>query len=200
MLSSANTTSVSADEAIERFLASMAVAAQTSFPEWRQRLTEGLAECYPDDADALQPLLDGKPLDDFYFAGVVGMEAARIRSYFAPDAASALLASLAMQVDDAAGRRDRVVSDLVFFTVGRIDLETGIERMRMPYDLVVLMLLEKIGIGANASTRPLLFDFVFKHNLGEPLARGVPAWWKNFAETFAIEGAEPAPLPEIRSA
>jgi len=93
-----------------------------------------------------------------------------------------------------------VVSDFVFFAVGRIDLETGVERMRMPYDLVVLMLLEKIGIGTSASTRPLLFDFVFKHDLGEPLARGIPNWWKHFASAFAIKGCEDSPLPDAKIA
>jgi len=193
-------TPVPASDAIDRFLGSMAVAAQESFPEWKSRLQEGLEECFPSDGEALRRILEQQPLSDYFFAGVVGMEASRIRAHFGPAAASVLLARLADDVDAAAGRDDRVVSDFVFFAVGRIDLETGIERMRMPYDLVVLMLLEKIGIGSSASTRPLLFDFVFKHNLGEPLARGVPNWWKNFAGEFAINGCEEAPLPEAKSA
>jgi hypothetical protein len=179
-------TAVTAEEAIAQFLGDMLAVARKTYPVWFERLHQGYADCFADRPERAKECLDALPLEDLYFAGVVALEAAKIRKVMAPDQASELLAELATQVDAFAGRPDRMVSDLVFFIIGRIDLETGVEQMRMPYDLVVKLLLQKIGVEANEATRELMGDVVFRHNLGEPLARGVPAWWKAFAASFVV--------------
>ena len=172
---------------IRQFLADMADASNKSYPVWLERLKEGLGE----DAGnvGVADILTFRPIEDFYFAGVVGMEAARINHYLSPDLTAQLLTALADQVDAAAGRNDRIVSDLVFMLIGRIEAETGVERMRMPYDLTVRVLLEKIGLADAEATRPLLRDLYFLHTLGEPLARGVPAWWKRHAPRLQPDAA-----------
>ena len=201
LLTAQSSNFVSPREAIARFLADMQACSNTTFEAWGPRLADGVAECLGGNHEAAKHLLDPIPIQDLYFAGLVGMESARIRRYFSPDVASALLAELAAQVDQFSGRPDRLTSDFAFFVIGRIDLETGVERMRMPYDLVVSMLLDRIGIAARESTLPLMSDIVFRHNLGEPIARGMPAWWKSFSERFSIisDDAGP-PTPIVRTA
>lgn len=186
MLTASSPTSVPVTDAIAGFLFDMKTAAQETFPLWRERLAAGLDDAFAGDADAVSQFLGAKPIEDLYFAGIVGMEAARIRRYFPPDAASPLLSELAAQIDSAAERTDRAVSDFAYFVLGRIDLETGVERMRMPYDLVISMLLDRLGFSDDIKTKALMLDIVFRHNLGEPLARGVPAWWKAFAARFTV--------------
>ncbi|MDX2224775.1 MAG: hypothetical protein SFV21_18625 [Rhodospirillaceae bacterium] len=189
-------TAVTSEETIAQFLSDMLTVTRKTYPVWSERLYQGYAECFGDRPERAKETLDALPLEDLYFAGVVAMEAAKIRTFMAPDQASELLAELATQVDAFAGRPDRLVSDLVFFIVGRIDLETGVEQMRMPYDLVVKLLLQKIGVEASETTRELMNDVVFRHNLGEPLARGVPAWWKAFAASFIVgAGTDDAATP-----
>jgi hypothetical protein len=148
-------------------------------------LADGIADHAPEGSVLHQYLLEHPPLDDYYFAAVVGLEAAKIRRHLPPDRASEVLTEVAEQVDRAAGRPDRVVSDFAFFVMGRIDLEAGVERMKMPYDEAVKALLQKIGLEADEITRPLMDDLAFRHQLGEPLALGIPAWWKKFAQARA---------------
>lgn len=201
MLSPDRKLSMTPADAVAAFLVDMRSAADITFPVWYERLKAGVVDSFAPDADGARTFLDLRPIDDLYFAGIVGMEAARIRRHLPPDAANALLAELAAEVDRRGRRPDRMVSDFVFFVMGRIDLETGVEQMRMPHDLVVSMLLEKIGIGTDQRTCPLVTDLVFRHNLGEPLARGVPQWWKVFVERFSVnvDGEEP-PRAIARSA
>jgi len=168
-------------DVIARFLTDMRAAAERTYPAWRNILVEGISDIAPEGSALYEQLLTHQPLEDFYFAGVVALEAAKIRRYLGADSASALLAELGAQVDRAAGRPDRAVSDLVFIAIGRIEVEAGPELMTMPYDKAVHVLLQRIGLDRDEATRPLMGDFAFRHGLGEPLARGVPAWWKTFA-------------------
>jgi hypothetical protein len=168
-------------EVIARFLTDMSAAAQRSFPMWSKLYTDGLADAAPEGSALYDQLVSHQPLDDYYFAGIVAFEASKIRRYLDANRASALLSELATQVDRAANRPDRVVSNLVFFIIGRIELESGVELMTMPYDKVIQIMLQHIGLEQNDATRPLMKDFVFRHGLGEPIARGVPAWWKKYA-------------------
>ncbi|MDX2145301.1 MAG: hypothetical protein SFV19_18255 [Rhodospirillaceae bacterium] len=173
-----------AKEVMARFLEDMTKAAQRTYPGWHKLLADGVGEHAPDGGVLHQYLLEHPPLDDYFFAAVAALEGAKIRRYLPPDQASELLAELAEQADAAAGRTDRVVSDFVFFVMGRIDLEAGVERMKMPYDEAVKALLQKIGVEADEATRPLMNDLAFRHQLGEPLALGIPAWWKAFAKAL----------------
>jgi hypothetical protein len=179
-----------AREAVRYFLNEMTLVAARTFPAWNRLLDDGLAECSL-NYDERRGLLEVHPIDDYYFAAVVALEAAKLRSIYKPAEAAELLSEIGEQVDTAAGRQDRVVSDLVFALVGRITLGAGIDKMKTPYDLVVKSLLQHLGFGKVESTKKLLRDVGFRHMLGEPLARGIPQWWKAFHTHFSIYWEEP---------
>jgi hypothetical protein len=174
---------------INRFLTDMSAVAQRSFPIWHELYIDGLSEAAPKGSARHDQFVCHQPLDDFYFAGIVAFEASKIRRYLDAESASELLSELAIQVDRAAHRPDRVVSNLVFFIIGRIELESGLDVLTMPYDKVNQIILQHIGLEQNEATRPLMADFAFRHSLGEPIARGVPAWWKAYAAQIKREAA-----------
>jgi len=183
--------------AISAFLKDMTKAAKRSFPAWEKTLVAGLEDC-PLSYDQRRSVLEIHPLDDYYLAGVIALEAANIRVLFAPDEASELLGVLAEQVDAAAERTDRMVSDLVFLIINRIELVRGIDKEKMPYDQVVKAILQRLGVDKIETTSHLLTETLYRHTLGEPLALGVPHWWKQFRSKYKITGdIEPAPA-EIR--
>lgn len=166
---------------ISDFLGAMKAAAGKTYAGWSHILLDGVKDVAPEGSEAYRQIIEIQPLDDFYFAGVVAMEAAKIRRYLDPETARDMLGELAAQVDTAAERTDRVVSDFVFFLMGRLELESGVELLTMPYDKVVHVILQRIGLDQHDLTRPLMNDFAFRHSLGEPLARKIPEWWKKQA-------------------
>jgi hypothetical protein len=166
---------------VAEFLRDMTNVAKRTFPRWTELYLGGLTEIAPAGSELHRQFADAQPLDDLYFATVVALESARVRRYLDPQLASDILAEIAVQVDAAAGRHDRVVSDLVFVVVGRIESELRMESMTMPYDVAIHALLDRIGLPNDSVTRALMTDLAFRHALGEPLARGVPPWWKKFA-------------------
>ena len=184
-----------AREAVSHFLSEMSSVAARTYPAWSRMLNDGLAE-HSLSYDERRGLLEVHPIDDYYFAGVVALDAARIRGLYSPAEAAELLGEIGEQVDAAAGRQDRVVSDLVFLMLGRIELNTGITQMKTPYDKVVKTILQHIGINKIESTRSLMRDKGFRHLLGEPLAVGVPQWWRAFQSKFTLYWAEPEEMDE----
>ncbi len=179
-----------AREAVSHFLREMERVAARTYPGWSRTLDDALAECSL-HYDERRSLLEVHPIDDYYFAAVVALEAAKLRGLYTPNEAAELLGEIGDQVDAAVGRQDRVVSDLVFSLVGRIDLGAGVDKMKAPYDTVVKALLQHLGFNKIDSTKPLMRDVAFRHLLGEPLALGVPQWWKAFQAQFAIYWEEP---------
>ena len=98
----------------------MATVAKRSFPRWHATLAEGIEGC-PIDAETRRVVLDMHPLDDYYFAGVVALEAGKVRHLFDTQSANEILAEIGERVDAAASRTDRVISDLVFSIIGRVE-------------------------------------------------------------------------------
>ncbi len=174
-----------AHKAVERFLSEMATVAKRTFPRWHATLAEGIEGC-PIDAETRRGVLDVHPLDDYYFAGVVALEAAKVRQLFTPEEASELLSQIGEQVDVAAGRKDRVVSDLVFFIVGRVETMMSLDQQKMPYDQVVKAILQRIGIDKVEATEHLMTEALYRHTLGEPLALGVPDWWNTYRKKYSL--------------
>lgn len=168
-------------DVIATFLADMTTAARKTYPFWHKTLINGVIDVAPEGSELYRQLIEYQPLDDYYFAGVVALEGAKIRRYIEPSLAGDFLIDLAAQVDKASGRPDRIVSDLVFFMMSRVEVESGLDVLTMPYDKIVHLLLQRIGLDRNETSLPLMSDFAFRHTLGEPLARGVPAWWKAYA-------------------
>lgn len=179
-----------AREAVGHFLSAMSLVAARTYPAWSRVLDDGLAECKL-SYDERRNMLEIHPIDDYYFAAIVALEAAKLRNLYTPAEAGELLSEIGEQVDMAARRQDRVVSDLVFALVGRISLGAGVDKMKTPYDMVVKSLLQHLGLNKVESTKTLMRDVGFRHMLGEPLALGVPQWWKAFHAKFSIYWKEP---------
>ncbi len=187
--------SAEAKEAVSHFLAEMNSVAARIYPVWSKIFNEGLSE-HKLSYDERRALFDVQPIDDYFFAGIVALETARIRTLYPPAEAAELLGEIGAQVDAAAGRQDRVVSDFVFIMLGRIDLGSGVEHMKTPYDKVVKSILQQIGLHKIEATKELMRDKAFRHLLGEPLALGVPQWWRAFQTKFSIYWAEPEEMDE----
>lgn len=171
--------------AVKRFLADMKKAAAKTFPQWEETLTEGIGECSL-TYDNRRAIFDIHPIDDYYFAGAVALQAARIRPLFPAPEADELLSLIADTVDAAADRTDRVVSDLVFFIVGRIETVAAADCHKKAYDQVVKVILQRLGLDGIEATGHLVTQPLFRHALGEPLALGIPDWWTRFHSKYAL--------------
>ncbi|TAL04833.1 MAG: hypothetical protein EPO08_00155 [Rhodospirillaceae bacterium] len=180
-------------QAVEGFLAAIRRASFRSFPAWMGILKEGIEDC-PLDYDTHRAVFDMHPLDDFYFAGATGLEATRIRSLFEPNQANELLSAIAERVDSVSGRSDRLVSDMIFTIVSRIDV-TATDSQQQPHDQVVAIILHRMGIPAAAATRHLMSDLHFRHQLGQPLALDIPKWWPAFSAKFTLTDPPPESPP-----
>jgi hypothetical protein len=184
-----------AREAVSHFLNEMNSVAARTYPAWNRILLDGLSE-HALTYEESRALLEIHPLDDYYLAGIVAMDAARIRNLYPRDEATELLGEIGDQVDAAAGRQDRIVSDLVFRMIGRIDLNAEYDPSKAPYDKIVKTILQQMGVHKNAATRPLMNDKGYRHLLGEPLAVSVPHWWRDFQSRFTIYWEEPEEMDE----
>ena len=186
-------TSVEAKVAVANFLTAMMGVSARLYPGWQKLLNDALTDCTL-SFDERRNLFEMHPVDDYFFAAVVALEAVKLRGLYTPLEAAELLGEIGEQVDARAGRVDRVVSDLVFLMIGRIDMGAGMERMKAPYDKAVKTILQQMGVTKIAAARGLLGDVALRHMLGEPLALGVPQWWKAFQAQFRIYWNEPEPV------
>ncbi len=175
---------VTPQEAVMSFLGTMASTAGRTSALWRQQLEFGLRDCEL-SYEARRDFLEFYPIEDYYFAGVVALEGVKIRQVYTAEEADALLGEIGDQIDRAADRGDRVLSDLLFDIVGRIDM-TGAVQQKMPYDIVTKTILRQLDIPNNEATEGLMKDKAFRHALGEPLATGIQNWWAAFAEKFVL--------------
>lgn len=178
-------------DAVARFLRDMTAAAERTFPQWRERLVPDIEECCT-SYDTRRSLLDVHPLDDYYFAGVVGLEASKIRGLFRPEESAELLSQIGDRAAGMTGRTDRLISDLVFAIIVRVAVSARSDLFKRDYDQVCKFILEHMGVGKFDETRHLLRDVCYRHNLGEPMARGIPRWWKTFAGRYELELSTPA--------
>lgn len=181
---------IAPQKAVAGFLKDMNKVAQRTFPAWHETLAAGIEECAL-AYDQRRAVLEVHPLDDYYFAGIVALEAAKLRALFAPDEAAELLSQLGEQVDAVTERGDRVVSDLVFFIMGRVEIAAAADPQKMPYDQVVKAILQRLGIGKIEATAHLMTEILYRHSLGEPLALEVPHWWANFQRKYRLAALQP---------
>ena len=122
-----------------------------------------------------------------------------VRQLFAPDEAEELLElDRREQVDALAGRGDRLVSDLLFAMIGRLDT-IATDSQKKSYDQVVKVILQRLGIDRIEATEHLMGQALFRHILGEPLALGVPHWWNNFLAKYAIGRSRRDPIAKCRT-
>ncbi|MHB1204102.1 MAG: hypothetical protein ACYCZX_00930 [Rhodospirillaceae bacterium] len=180
-----------------RFLKDIKKAAEKTFPKWQEVLVEGIEEC-PLTYDTRRAIFDIHPLDDYYFAGAVALEAAKIRQLFTAPEASELLSLVAESVDRAAERTDRVVSDLVFSIIGRIETLAA-DGQKKSYDQAVKVILQRIGLDHIEATAHLMTQALYRHSLGEPLALGVPNWWNTFHSKYDLTRPDAAVEQQSRT-
>ncbi len=180
---------VAPQKAVSAFLKEMSKVAKRTFPAWQNTLTAGLDDC-PLTFDQRRAVFEVHALDDYYFAAVVALGASRLRALFSTEEADELFAVLGDQVDAAAGRKDRIVSDLLFQIVARIERMVTPESQKTPHDQAVRVILEHLGINQLETTRHLMTHTLYRHTLGEPLALGVPQWWSGFVNKYALAPSE----------
>jgi hypothetical protein len=186
---------VTAQDAVTSFLGTMAATAGRTSPLWRKHLEDALADTSL-GYDERRAFFDTYPVEDYYFAGVVALEAAKLRQVYGPQDSDALLAEIGDQVDRAAARGDRVISDMVFDIIGRIEMATGPTQQKMPYDKVTKAILRHLDLHKTEATRDLMTDKALRHALGEPLAIGIQNWWQAFRGKFVLY-LPPEPEPEV---
>ncbi|MEQ9448406.1 MAG: hypothetical protein RLN70_05780, partial [Rhodospirillaceae bacterium] len=51
---------------------------------------------------------------------------------------------------------------------------------------VVKAILLRLGVDKVENTQHLISDALYRHTLGEPLALGVPQWWRTFKSKYSL--------------
>ncbi|MGE3476906.1 MAG: hypothetical protein AB7H70_13980 [Rhodospirillaceae bacterium] len=197
---------IAPETAVQKFLVDMRLTAERSFRSWKQALETGFARTALAAADRAA-LLKPHPLEDYFYAGLVGLQAAAVRESFTPTVAEALLRQVALQMDGAVGRGDRIVSNMVFIIFGRIRKNAGLGLKARPEDVVTDVILERLCIDRMTATRHLMHDPRYRRALAAPLITR-PVWWKAFDEIYRVkvvpradsvffENQPRAPLPAL---
>lgn len=146
---------IAPDAAVEKFLVDMRVTAERSYGAWMQVLDSGFAKTALSAADR-RALLKPHPLEDYFYAGLIGLQTAAVRESFAPAVAEALLRQVALKVDEATGRCDRIISNMVFIIFGRIRRNGDLGLRVARQDVVTDVILERLAIDRMKSTRQLM--------------------------------------------
>ncbi|MGE3335019.1 MAG: hypothetical protein AB7I36_15345 [Rhodospirillaceae bacterium] len=186
---------ITPETAVQKFLVDMRLTAERSYRCWKDALEAGFAKTPLAPADRAA-LLKPHPLEDYFYAGLIGLQAAAVRESFTPTVAEALLRQVALQVDDAVGRGDRIVSNMVFIIFGRIRKNAGLGLKTRPEDVVTDVILERLSIDRMKATRHLMHDPRYRHALTAPLITR-PIWWKAFDEIYMVNVV---PRPAVRRA
>lgn len=179
--------------AIAKFLVDMRILSERAWRPWHKALTGALMECAL-PLQARRMILDLHPVEDYFFAGMVALQAARIRDLYPFAAAEALMRELALQADAAVGRGDNTVTSLAFIILGRIRKARAAENFR-DHDQVVEAILERMGVGRDSATATIMDSLPVRHKLAEPLALAGPLWWDSFVTIYAVDTPVPKPLP-----
>jgi hypothetical protein len=180
---------VTYEQAASQFLSNVMGVTSRTLPAWQRLVESGLAE--------QNAVLDGAidiasryPLDDLYFAGFVALEASRLPALYGPDEADTVICAIADQLDAAAQRRDRLLSDMFFEVLARLNLMNPAEERR-PYDKIVKVILRRLDFDQTEAGQMLLADKGFRHLLAEPFAIYAPQWWEKFKARFVLYNATP---------
>ncbi|MCA0201423.1 MAG: hypothetical protein LCH56_11380 [Proteobacteria bacterium] len=175
---------ITPETAVQKFLVDMRLTAERSFRSWKLAVDAGFAKTNLAPADRTA-LLKPHPLEDYFYAGLIGLQAAAVRERFTPTVAEALLRQVALQVDDAVGRDDRIVSNMVFIMFGRIRKNADLDLKARPEDVVTDAILERLAIDRMKATSHLMHDPRYRHALTAPLIAR-PVWWKAFDEIYMV--------------
>lgn len=184
---------VEAKEAAKRFLYDVVAVVETTYPVWEKRLA-AFVEDTPLVFDDKRRLIEVNPLRHYFFAAIVAIEAAKIRSLYSADVAEELLANVNDIIDKLSGRPDQMVSDLVFDLMHRLRV-TDIDDTKKPHDIAMKRIAELLQLTTLEATKELTKDVVFRQEMAQPLAVSVRHWWKAFKESMQLANTVPARNP-----
>lgn len=179
--------SIAPEAAVQKFLVDMRLAADRLYRGWKQALEDGFAKTSVSPAERRE-LLKPHPLEDYFYAGLIGLQATAVRDAFSPPVAEALLRQVALQVDDAVGRSDRIISNLVFIIFGRIRKNKALGLNGPAPEVVTDVILERLAVDRMGATRHLMRDASYRKALAAPIA-GRVIWWDAFSELYLVEVA-----------
>lgn len=183
---------VTYDMAVKQFLGNVMGLTSRTYPQWQKVIEDGLSEQNAND-NRQTDLAAYYPLDDFFFAGFVALEAAKIPGLYESADADILFSTIADRLDVTANRNDRVVSDLFFEIIARLNLLQSEASQKQPYDKVVKVILKRLDFDTSDAGRALLADKAFRQLLAEPFALYAPQWWEKFKASFVLYQPEPTP-------
>lgn len=178
---------IAPDAAVRKFLVDMRIAAERSYRNWKQVLEDGFAKTTLSPSERRE-LLNPHPLEDYYFAGLIGLQAAAVRESFSPTVAEALLRQVALQTDAAVGRSDRIISNMVFIIFGRIRKNRDLGLNVPAHEVATDVILERLAIDRMGATRHLMRDGRYRAALAAPmLERSI--WWNAFGDLYMVNVA-----------
>jgi hypothetical protein len=180
---------VTYEMAAQQFLANISGVCMRTFPAWQRAIDGALA----DQLSVASGAVDTAalyPLDDLYFTGLAAYEASRLPALYGPAEADTVIVAVADQLDRAVHRTDRVMSDMFFEILARLNLMNVVEEKR-PYDKIIKVILRRLDFDKTEAGRVLLADKGFRHGLAEPFALHAPQWWEKFKAKFVLH--DPAP-------
>lgn len=178
---------IAPDTAVQKFLVDMRLTAERSYRPWKQALEDGFAKTTLSPAERRE-LLTPHPLEDYHYAGLIGLQAAAVRECFTPTAAEALLRQVALQVDAAVGRADRLISNMVFIIFGRIRKNGDLGLPAPPHEVVTDVILERLAIDRMRATRHLMRDPGYRNALAAHVLER-PIWWIAFKDLYLVDTA-----------
>jgi hypothetical protein len=176
------------ETAVQKFLVDMRLTAERSFRAWSTALEAGLSSINLPPCDVIKP----HPLDHYFDAGLIALQASAMRSSFPPAVAEALLRQIALQVDATVGRSDRIISNMVFIILGRIRKNAALGLNVRADEVAIDVLLERLAIDRMQTTKHLMQCSFFRRALIAPLSDHV-VWWEAFSALYSVR--VPPPLP-----
>ena len=187
---------VTTRDAAELFLYDVAETVEKSYPIWERRLATFLDDT-PLSLEDKRGLLEAHPLRYYFYAAIVAMEAAKIRTLYQDDLAEDILADINENIDAVADRSDRLVSDLVFDIMQRVRISDS-DDTKKSHDIVMKRISELLHIHTLEETQELAKDIVFKQDMAQPIAASMRHWWKGFKSCRQLAQTVPAQtLPPV---
>jgi hypothetical protein len=176
---------VTYEMAVKQFLGNVLGVTARTYPSWLKVIESSLAEL--NSTDNRRTSIDTHyPVDDFFYAGFVALEAAKIPGLYESADVDVLFSTIADQLDRVANRQDRLVSDLFFEIIARLNLLQAEATQKQPYDKVVKVILKRLDFDKTDSGKMLLMDKGFRQLLAEPFALYAPQWWEKFKANFIL--------------
>lgn len=182
---------VTTRQATKQFLHDVVEVVEKTYPIWEKRLSSFIDETQL-DIDEKRKLLEIHPARHYFYAAVVGIEAAKIKSLFQPELAEDLLADINDMVDEISGRKDQLVSDLIFDIIQRVKVTDSNETIKA-HDIALNRINDLLHITSMDATKEMAQDVVFRQELAHPLAASVHHWWSALKNSGQLEQTVSSP-------